>query len=159
MGIKNYRFLTPEANSFVHNLIVKAICSECTDFCLQLRFSVKGKTTLTKPFTFWKWKLILKKNHILKMKACFWKSKKKLILFFVSVLYAEKTKKRVFVQKLWELARIVDVLMNVLLMRIVLERKNVVSMIAVENLAYQVIFFSNFSCMFLNPCNFFQFEF
>ena len=57
---------------------------------------------------------------------------------FVLVLYAEKTKKKVFVQKLWELARIVDVLMNVLLMPIVLERKNVVSMIAVESLAYQV---------------------
>ena len=36
---------------------------------LQLCFLEKGKTTLTKPFTFWKWKHILKKNHILKMKA------------------------------------------------------------------------------------------
>ena len=52
MGIKNYRFLTPEANSFVHNLIVKAICSECTDFCLQLYYLEKGKATLTKPFKF-----------------------------------------------------------------------------------------------------------
>ena len=32
---------------FVHNLISKAICCECTDFCLQLCFSEKGKTTLT----------------------------------------------------------------------------------------------------------------
>ena len=32
--------------------ISKAICSECTDFCLQLCFSEKGKATLTKPFTF-----------------------------------------------------------------------------------------------------------
>ena len=61
---------------------------------------------------------------------------------FVLVLYAEKTKKKVYVQKLWELARIVDVLMNVLLMPIVLERKNVALMIAVGNLAYQVIYFS-----------------
>ena len=34
---------------------------------LQLCFSKKGKTTLTKPFTFWKWKLIPK--PILKMKT------------------------------------------------------------------------------------------
>ena len=55
---------------FVHNLVSKeAICSECTDFCLQLCFSEKGKTTLTKPFTFWKWTRISKKNHTLKMKA------------------------------------------------------------------------------------------
>ena len=32
-------------------------------------FRKKGKTTLTKSFTFWKWKHISKKNHILKMKA------------------------------------------------------------------------------------------
>ena len=32
---------------FVHYLIIKAICSECTDFCLQLCFSEKGKITLT----------------------------------------------------------------------------------------------------------------
>ena len=49
----------------VHNLIIKANCSECTDFCLQLE---KGKTTITKPFTFSKWKHISKKNHILKIK-------------------------------------------------------------------------------------------
>ena len=35
-----------------HNLISKAICSECTDFCLQLCFLEKGKTTLTKPLTY-----------------------------------------------------------------------------------------------------------
>ena len=53
----------------VHNLISKAICSECTDLCLQLCFSEKEKTTITKPFTFWKWKHILEKKPILKMKA------------------------------------------------------------------------------------------
>ena len=56
----NCRFFTTETNLkalyifillFVHNLISKAICSECTDFCLQLCFSE----------TF----------HILKMKAHF----------------------------------------------------------------------------------------
>ena len=79
--ILNYRFLTTETNLkalyiiyiyislFVYNLISKAIFSDCTDFCLQLYFSEKGKTTLTKPFTFWKWKHISKKNHILEMKA------------------------------------------------------------------------------------------
>ena len=59
-GIINYRFLTTETNlntlyifrCCFYNLISKAICSECTDFCLQLYFSEKGKTTLTKPFTF-----------------------------------------------------------------------------------------------------------
>ena len=40
-----------------------------TNFCLQLCFLEKGKTTLVKPFTFWKWKHILKKKKILKMKA------------------------------------------------------------------------------------------
>ena len=78
--IINYRFLTTETNLkalliyislFVHNLISKAFCSECTCFCLQLCFSEKGKTTLTKPFTFWKWKHILKENQILRMKAHF----------------------------------------------------------------------------------------
>ena len=37
---------------FFHNLISKAIFSECTDFCLQLCYSEKGKATLSKPFTF-----------------------------------------------------------------------------------------------------------
>ena len=41
----NYRFLTTETNlkalyifccCFLHNLISKAICSDCTDFCLQI---------------------------------------------------------------------------------------------------------------------------
>ena len=45
--ILNYRFLTTETNLkacyIFHNLISKAICSECTDFCLQLSFSEKGK--------------------------------------------------------------------------------------------------------------------
>ena len=42
-GIMNYRFLTTETNSkalyillFFYNLISKAICSDCTDFCLQI---------------------------------------------------------------------------------------------------------------------------
>ena len=49
----NYRFLTTETNlkAFYifrclftfYNLISKAICSECTDFCLQLCFLEKGK--------------------------------------------------------------------------------------------------------------------
>ena len=41
-----------------------------TDFWLQLCSSEKGKAMLTKPFTFWKWKHISKRNnHILKIKA------------------------------------------------------------------------------------------
>ena len=57
----DYRQLKTETNLkalyiyillFVHSLISKAICSEITDFCLQLCFLEKGKTTLTKPFTF-----------------------------------------------------------------------------------------------------------
>ena len=52
LDIINYRFLTTETNlkavyifccCFLHNLISKAICSDCTDFCLQLCFSEKGK--------------------------------------------------------------------------------------------------------------------
>ena len=48
----NDRFLTSETNSkalyvyislFFYDLISKAICSDCTDFCLRLRFSEKGK--------------------------------------------------------------------------------------------------------------------
>ena len=39
------------------------------NFKFKLCFSEKGKTIVTKPFTFWKWKHISKKNHILKMKA------------------------------------------------------------------------------------------
>ena len=71
----NYRFLTTETSLkalyiyillFVHNLISKAICRECTDFCLQLCFSEKGKTTVT---NFENESTILKTNHILKMKA------------------------------------------------------------------------------------------
>ena len=60
----NYRFLTSETNLkalyillFVHNLISKAICSNSTDFCLQIfvykcLFLKKEKITLTTPFTF-----------------------------------------------------------------------------------------------------------
>ena len=49
----NYRFLVTETNIkyislFIHNFISKAICTEYTDFCLQLCFSEKEKTTLTK---------------------------------------------------------------------------------------------------------------
>ena len=54
---------------FVYNLISKAIWSGCADFCLQLCFLEKGKTTYTKPFKFLKWKHILKENHILEMKV------------------------------------------------------------------------------------------
>ena len=68
---------------FVHNLISKAIFSECKDFYLQLCFLEKGKNTqnlshfenentFRKRITFWKWKLIPK--PILKMKTCFWSS-------------------------------------------------------------------------------------
>ena len=64
---------------FVHNLISKAICSECEDFCLQLCFLEKGKeflqnllhfeneNTFRNRTTFSKWKLI--PNPILKMKT------------------------------------------------------------------------------------------
>ena len=55
--IINYRSLILENwnkfKSFIYisllsyNLISKAICSECADFCFQLSFSEKGKTTLT----------------------------------------------------------------------------------------------------------------
>ena len=55
--IINYRLLTTETNLkalyislFVHNLITKAICSECTDFCLQLHFSKKGKNKIEGEF-------------------------------------------------------------------------------------------------------------
>ena len=48
---------------FVHKLISKAICSECEDFCLQLCFFGKRKNITHQTFH------ILKKNHILKMKA------------------------------------------------------------------------------------------
>ena len=51
----NYRFLTTVV---FFNLISKAICSDCIDFCLQLCFSEKGKNTHE---TF----------HILKMKTHF----------------------------------------------------------------------------------------
>ena len=64
----NLKALYTYVSLYVHNLI-RFICSECTDFCLQLCFLEKGKTTLTKPFTFWKWKHISKKNHILEMKG------------------------------------------------------------------------------------------
>ena len=45
---------------FIHNFISKAICTEYTDFCLQLCFSEKGETTL-----------IHQTFQILKMKAHF----------------------------------------------------------------------------------------
>ena len=64
----DYLFLTTEPNLkalyislFVHNLISKVVCSEFTDFCLQLCFLEQG--------TFHILKHISKKNHILKMKA------------------------------------------------------------------------------------------
>ena len=55
----NLKALYISISLFVHNHISKAIAQpfkailcECTDFCLQLCFSEKGKTTLTIPFTF-----------------------------------------------------------------------------------------------------------
>ena len=43
LGMINHRFLTTETNLkalyillLVYNLISKAICSDCTDFCLQI---------------------------------------------------------------------------------------------------------------------------
>ena len=89
---------------FVHNLISKAICSDSTNFCLQIfvyncvfwkkekqhsqnlsntylkwpcatfifcqfLWPRVHKKIFRKTFTFWKWKHISKKNHILKMKA------------------------------------------------------------------------------------------
>ena len=38
-------------------------------FLLTIVLSEEGKTTITKPLTFWKWKHISDKDHILKMKA------------------------------------------------------------------------------------------
>ena len=82
---------------FVHNLISKAICSECTYFCLRLGFLEKEINNNHKTFhvlkmkahfenesTYWKWKHILKAQFekwklilkpILKMKTCLWKNK------------------------------------------------------------------------------------
>ena len=37
--------------------------------CVVVFFLEKGKTKIIKPHTFWKWKHISKRNHILKMKA------------------------------------------------------------------------------------------
>ena len=59
---------------FAHNLISKAICSECTDFVYNCVFQKKEKqhsqnllhfeneSTFRKRTTFWKWKLIPKPN-------------------------------------------------------------------------------------------------
>ena len=61
---------------FVHNLISKAICSECTDFCLQLCFLEKEKENTLKYFPILNMKAHFEKDHILKMKTGFWKSEK-----------------------------------------------------------------------------------
>ena len=91
IGIINYRFLTTETNlkalyifCCFYNHISKAICSDCTDFWLQIFVyncvfrkkekqhsqnlsHFENKSTFQKRTTFWKWKLILK--PILKMKT------------------------------------------------------------------------------------------
>ena len=69
----NYRFLTTETNLKALHIFrclfttssVKLFVVNLQIFCLQLRFSEKGKKKLTKPFTFWKWKHISKENHII----------------------------------------------------------------------------------------------
>ena len=53
---------------FVYNLISKAICSNCTDFCLQLCFFEKEKNNTHKTFHILKMKARFE-NHILEMKA------------------------------------------------------------------------------------------
>ena len=71
---------------FVHNLISKAICSECTVFVYNFVFQKKEKqhsrnlshfeneSEFRKRTSFWKWKLILK--PILKIMKHFWQLKK-----------------------------------------------------------------------------------
>jgi len=76
----NYRFLTTEIDlkalyifrCFITTLSVKLFVVTLQIFVYNSENSEKGKTTLTKPFTFWKWKHIAKKNHILENESSFW---------------------------------------------------------------------------------------
>ena len=81
-AVMNYRFLTTEINlkalyifrclftTSSVKLFVVTVQIFVYKFLFTIVFSLeKGKTTLTKPFTFLKWKHILKTNHISEMKA------------------------------------------------------------------------------------------
>ena len=70
----NYRCLTTKTNLKALHIFhcfftTSSVKLFVVNFCLQLCFSQKRKTTLTKPFTFWKWKHISENNHTLKVKA------------------------------------------------------------------------------------------
>ena len=79
--IINYRFLSTETNSkalyiFPYFLTTSSVMLFVVTvqiieykFLFIIVFLEKVKTTLIKPFTFWKWKKISKNNHILEMKA------------------------------------------------------------------------------------------
>ena len=68
---------------FFYNLISKAICSDCTDFCLQIVFFGKRKKKTYKTFH------ILKINNILKMKTPFEKKHHILRMEVHSEMYFE----------------------------------------------------------------------
>ena len=80
-GIMNYRFSTTETNLkalyIFHcflttssvNLFLVTVKILFDNFLFTIVFFGIWKKTLTKPFTFWKWKHISRWNHVLKMKA------------------------------------------------------------------------------------------
>ena len=79
--IMNYRILTTETNlkawyvfhSYFTTSSVKLFVVPAQVFVYKFLFTIvffgKRKKKLTKPFTFWKWKHLLKKNHILKLRT------------------------------------------------------------------------------------------
>ena len=79
LGMMNYRFLTTETNlkalyifrCLFTTLSVKLFVVTVQIFVYKSLFTIVffGKKNSQKPFIFWKWKHLLKKNHILKMKT------------------------------------------------------------------------------------------
>ena len=102
----SYRLLTTETNlkvSFIFRCLFTT--SSVKLFLVNEQLFVYNRVDVffrkkekknTKPLTFWKWKRILKENHILKMKACFGEMWKVINHFFLKKTAISKTFKYIY---------------------------------------------------------------